>query len=600
MSGARSIRELAALLSTIGTHSRPQLFEAMQRESPEHAAVLEELVQRIPARVYRPIVELVIALTKPGFGLPGMEPPNQVARHLGTDVRSFREASRNLKILAKIVQQNPLLNRTTGEGVQLLEDRGALALEPIEAIARMLHGLGRRKNHLELQGHLLLATDEKHNVDDWKDQVKQLEEHDPLWARRAASRVLYAETHRKAPNNPEETRSNTHVDLPVLGDILPNEEVVVEEAQILPLPAESYTLEQFGATKTIPPGLIQGQSTKDLTDWLRLFVRLDPAFDKTENREILEAVYLSVYAFASITQDDWVWRLRDVSISLDEQSGRDTATYQPRTRTITLTRGPRSAWALLSELAHATDHILSGQPLMFATSIDDHPLCHFVEVARPHYRPGAEQRARELWALVEKNLFSRQLKEAFAQGPVPVEKAIEQIGEPGVPSPLFVEVVTNYSWDLKKARNRERLREAQGFSPQQGRSEIVLLTAMQRALVQRGIHLAIDPEKLKNAFVDLETEYALSPHEIFARYLNQYTRLFWADQENPFGPESLPGEISRREVVDLSKEFQDAYSRAQVMDIEALQGKTAEQSLQQQAVAIGLSAITLISSERLI
>ena len=107
-SGAEILTELAAALQTIGVGSKPELMKVLDKVSRDHHLLLAQILERLPSATVKPVVETVIALTDPTSGIPGTEKVHQLARHLGLDPRSYREAAKTLELLGI---QNPVEQR---------------------------------------------------------------------------------------------------------------------------------------------------------------------------------------------------------------------------------------------------------------------------------------------------------------------------------------------------------------------------------------------------------------------------------------------------------------------------------------------------------
>lgn len=304
-----------------------------------------------------------------------------------------------------------------------------------------------------------------------------------------------------------------------------------------------------------------------------------------------------MYAFVSVVQSLWVHQMRDVHIGFRPGSTRNYAAYMPPTKTIWLSTAPLSAWALLSELAHAMDDALWDPP-GFASQHGGNPLASFAEILRPYYAAAAKERARTLSDQMMRIALHPDVVQELQGGGVALEDIVRGMSVPPALQDVLGDLLSTV--DLENATQRAEARQILRLDQGRGRGEMWMLRAIQRSIRDTSRGPVVDGAALRAALVELEEAYLLAPHELFSRYFSQYVRMYWAQMGLGFGPQTLPGDIDPHHVAELSETFNDALLRAQELDYKGLDKKAASSMWQQQAVAALLSLVGIGYSERLI
>lgn len=602
MLGSEKLEEISGLISAVGASRKPQLMEHLEETSPEHHEALQRVLEALPTAIVKPIVECITALTDPSFGLSGHQRINQICRHLGTDPRSYREATRTLEVLASQIYLDEKLDTLTGEALQVLDDNGILGLKTADKIGRFLLSTERRNGQMHRAGTQLWVTDDKHELQDWKDLSTELRYHDTLWGPRAASEVLYKATHAKenAISKFGSTRITEVVEhrLPFFEDLIPNETLVVSEPTVVMLPTADME-RAWVKVDPIPPHLLEGKSQYELFETVNRYVQLDPAFHDPALLPTLQAIYVSILAFATVVQPTWIYQMQHVSIRLDTgNTPQNYAAYRPETKTIWVSNAPLSAWAILSELAHALDDEL-WDPDGFASGQAGNPLANLASILRPYYSTIANKRAEFVFENMMERTVPKEPLEGWRKKPLPIPPLLEAMQIPENKRDLVDDILCCWP-SLLETLPRGIAMEQLGFERGQGRGEILLLTALQEGVIQGPNGLVIDFEKMKKAFLELEVGYYLASHEVFSRFFSQYVRMYWAQNGLPFGPAVLPGDLDPQTVANLTPLFHDALMRAQILDRDHRSDLLDQEELRQKVAAILMVGTAFVVSERLL
>lgn len=602
MSGSVYLDELSGMFRVVAKAQHPDFLSFLEPDGADHKRVLLDIFERLPRSKVRVVVDTMAALTDPTYGLPGHETLNAVVRNLGDEPRSYREARRVFDVLSSQLEQSEKLNKLAGQAFELLDENGVLGMKSTDWLARLVHAVDTRRDRWLLHevrgGTELVMREDRYLLSDLKELRDSLSYHDPLWGRRAASRVLYPATHSKALKKEEvgsSRLSKAHLpvldSLPFIEKVLPYETLTVDEPSVVLLPTRNLERAKV-RFDPIPEQLVQGRSNEELYDFVSTYFDLDRAF--LEHRKTLEVIYISVYAFVTVVQSEWIHQLKPVRISLRQASERNYAAYEPAEKQIWISTAPLSAWALLAELAHALDDELWDPP-GFASGEGGNPLANFAEVVRPYYASQGQKRAESVYDAMVESAFSGPIEAKTISLSDLMDRA--QL-DPRLRGLIFQAILT---FDFEDAAVRAQVRKLFGFDQGRGRGEMLMMQALSRAIVQDsdGTPLVSVPA-FRDAFIELEMAYILAPHELFSRFFSQYTRMYWAQQGFPFGPSSLPGDIGPEQVAELSAMFNDALLRAQELDFKGRNATLEKESFQQKMVAGALSLFGFAKIEGLL
>lgn len=561
------LRELADAMGTIGVASHPENLDQIWETSPEHAKVLVCLLEDIPRAIVRPIVECLKPLCneRSGIASPQAAQLCRVVTHLGTDPRSYREGVRTLRTIERIIESDDKLDDFVGRCLGLLDKEGVLGRRRLNQLARFLRALDKRPGTLVLNKKMLSVGDDDLLLTDLRDLHGHLGHHSKLWGPRAASEVLYPQTHTFG--------SLTKVKTPVRGTL------VVDEPSLALVPAKTAAPE-WQRVDPIPKGLTVADPKAEMQPYLHLV----GAWDDPDLRSTLDVLYLGLRVVDSIVQKQWMNRLR-LLVRLHDTPG-NRACYQPETAELHLWRGPMSGWAVVHELAHAIDDNLFDGPGL-ASDQHGHPLASFAAIVRPEYRGVAEQRANWVWDGTLTKNFSGSLQAAAKSGQtVPLGEVLDAIPWP-VP---FWRVISEQLVIGTEPVTEQTVTEA--FGEPLGEGAHRLFGILQGGLIYDDQRNAlIDWKKAKAAFLEQELNYLLSNREIFARFFDQYARLYWNQLGRPYGPTTRPGDLDPYVLAAHVPTFHEALVEAQIIDMGHITGFSGDQYVEDTVGAVGVAAI---------
>jgi len=556
-------------MGTIGVASHPESIDQIWEASPEHAEVLVCLLEDIPRSIVRPIVECLKPLCheRSGIATPQAAQLCRVLTHLGTDPRSYREGVRTLQTIERIIEPDIRLDDFVGRCLGRLDKEGVLGRRRLNQLARFLRALDKRPGTLVVDKRMLSVGDDDLLLTDLHDLHGELGHHSKLWGPRAASEVLYPQT--------QAFGALAKVQTPVRGTL------VVREPSLALVPARSTRLE-WQRVDPIPEGLTVPDPKAELTPYLHLV----GSWDDPDLRPTLDVLYLGLRVVDSIVQKQWMNRLR-LLVRLHDEPG-NRSCYEPDTGELHLWRGPMSGWAIVHELVHAIDDNLFDGP-GFASDQHGHPLASFAAIVRPDYRGVSEDRAKALWdGLVAKN-FKGSLEAAARSGQtVPLQEVLDAVPWP---EPFWKVICEQLVLSQDALTDQD---VAQAFGQPMGPGAQSVLSVLQWGLTtnEGGQHL-IDWKKARRAFLEEELHYMLSSREIFARFFDQYARLYWNQIGRPYGPHTRPGDIDPHVLAAHVPTFHEALVEAQIIDMGHITGFAGGQYVEDTVGAVGLAAVLL-------
>jgi hypothetical protein len=562
--------ELTDAMRAIGKGSSSETMEQISSVSVDHHRQLLQILEHLPAATLRPVVECILQICDQRAGLPSQESAHlcRIARHLGVDPRSYREAARTFRVLADQIPTDSELDRVIGGALGVLDERGVLGRRRILELARFFVGANRRPGSVFLDNHLLGVADEDLLLADLVDYNAALQKHSPLWGPQAAALTLYPETQSYGAVLPKvETplARTLLVDRPARA-LLPGRTVQRRWLRVDPIPA---------ALKTVDP-------EKDMAPYVTLE---DPsAWQAPERRPTLDVVYAGVRVAMSIVQPLWLNRLR-LRVRLVPERG-NRACYIADAGEIRVWDGPLSAWSIVHEMAHAIDDVLVVGPGM-ASEERSNPIHSFTTLVRPHYRDVAERFAKTIWQGMLKNGLDDEVRRRLSKGLVPLEEVVE-----GLPwlEPDKRDAVVSLVRDSVEVHESDVRRVLGEDRPLNG-GEVPLITALHDSVVEDDQERAwIDINLGWPAFRYAELQYLLSDREIFARFFDQYARLYLAQLGAPYGPSKRPADLDPPELAALVPAFHKAMVEAQVLDLGHIASFTGRRVQEDTVLSIGIAA----------
>ncbi len=563
------LRELADTLGTIGVASHPENLDQIWEASDEHAKVMVCLLEDIPRAVVRPIIECLQRLCDARSGLATPQAPQlcRVITHLGTDPRSYREAVHTLRAIERVLAPDTKLDDFVGRCLGVLDKEGVLGRRRLSQLARFLRALDKRPGTLVLHKRMLSVGDDDLLLSDLHDLHGHLGHHSSLWGPRAASEVLYPQTHSYG--------TLTKVKMPVRGTL------VVDEPSLALIPARTAQPE-WQRVDPIPKGLTVADPQTEMQPYLHL----TGSVDDPDLRSTLDVLYLGLRVVDSIVQKQWMNRLR-LLVRLHDAPG-NRACYRPDTAELHLWRGPMSGWAVVHELAHAIDDNLFDGPGL-ASDQHGHPLASFAAIVRPEYRSVAEERTRWVWDGTISHNFHGSLQAAATSGQtVPLAEVLDSIPWPEP----FWRVISEQLVIREEPVDEQSVNEA--FGQPMGEGAHRLLNVLQWGLVRDEQSRAlIDWKKAKEVFFEQELNYSLSNREIFARFFDQYARLYWNQIGRPYGPTARPGDLNPHVLAAHVPTFHGALVEAQIIDMGHITGFAGAQYVEDTVGAVGVAAVLI-------
>ena len=571
VSGQEILFELAEAMSTLGKNSSAETLQRVYEVSPYHSEKLQQVLEHIPKATIRPVIECLIQICDPVSGLPSAESESlcKIARHLGVDPRSYREAVRTLEILGQQLRPGTQLDTAVGRALRTLDEHGVLGRKRLLEMARLLFGMAHRPRTAVLKDHTLYVADEAVSLLDLDDYDKSLQYHSPMWGARAAALTLYPETQAFGATTLEKVMT------PLSRAI-----TVDHPAQVL-LPGRTVQ-RRWIRVDPIPSALKSANPIADMSHC----VELRPAgeWEKPENRAELDVVYVGVRVAAAIVQPLWLNRLK-VGIRLIDEKG-NRACYVPERAEIWVWRGPLSAWSIVHEMAHAIDEVLV-EGVGLASEESGNPIHAFVTMVRPHYRDVAEKRAKTVWQSLLKEGFGAKMRRRLIKGLVPLDEVVTALDWLSVEEKVQIKQLLDSSIDIELSD----LKQALGPNRVLNGGELPLLEVLQESIVNIddkaslvNIHLGWEP------FRHAELRYLLSDRELFARFFDQYARLYLAQLGAPYGPAARPGDLLPNELAPLVPQFHEAMVEAQVLDLGHISRFKSKRLEQDTVLSLGIAA----------
>ena len=569
--GSQILEDLADSLSKIGICSHPEGMSQIFDISKGHSEVLVSILERLPAATIRPIVECFHRLSKGGYGAetPQREQIFWLATHLGIDPRSYREAVRTLLAFSHVLRTDPELDEISGRCLRVLNDQGVLGLRRIRELARFLVALDKRPGKLRIKGCELFIGDEDLNLHDLEEFSVQLNHHSKLWGKRAAAQVLFQSS--------QSFGALTRVRTPLRGTL------VVDEPSLALIPGRSMVM-AWSTVHPIPDSLKVANPAVEMAPYIDLCLESD--WRDPELRSMLDVIYAGLRVVSSIVQTKWMSRLRLRAVIHREVANR--ACYRPDIGEIHFWRGPLSAYSVVHEMAHAIDDLLFDGPGL-ASDHDGHPLASFAAIVRPEYRPMAEKRAQFIWrGSLEGNFSDKVAKTAMSGGKSLLSEVIDSIDWPKP----FMAVVAEQLLVNMEPLDQDEVDGA--FGERMGSDTLRLLNMLQHGIVRDGRGaFVVDWERSRSWFMQQELDYLLSNREIFARFFDQYARLYWNDIGHPYGPVVRPGDLDPFVLHANVPEFHTALLEAQIIDMGHIQTYGKEEAILNTAAALGISAVLI-------
>ncbi len=541
--------------------------------APYHWVALDKIVEKVPRSVVRPIIECIGRLCDPHAGLPGAdaEPLCRLAKHVGADPRSYREAARTLELLRRQIRANSQLDEVIGNALALLDQQGVTGRKRLLELARFFIAVQRRPDVLGLRDQTLVVGDEDLVLHDLNTYLSELDKHSVLWGPQAAALVLYPDTQQYGATS-----------LPKVKTPLRRTLVVEEAAQVL-IPGRS-SARRWVRVDPIPAGLKVAEPREAIKE-MDPFMELVPAsaWLEPDRHDTLEVVYAGVRVMAAIVQPLWLSRLR---LRVRLQSGAlNKASYVQANKEISIWEGPLSAWAMVHELAHAVDDALldtSG----FASDKPGHPLNAFTDMVRPAYRDVAERRSRTIWDGLLKVAFRPDVLSRMRKGLVSLDDVVAGLRV------LNAEERQTARELIASAELLEPGRVDRAFDRPTDPGAFLLLASLQEGLVTDDQGQPwIDIEAAYGPFRHEQLVYLLSGHEIFARFFDQYARLYFRQLGAPYGPNCKSADLEPDELARWVPDFHTAMVEAQLLDLGHIATFKGKQTETDTLVAGGLAAL---------
>lgn len=484
----------------IGRASRPQVLDRIRDDAKELADPLEALVETVPQWLGK----------RAAAGLrEASEPTGRAALAGLADPRNFRELADGLS----------RVSRLGGHSARIV----AGVLEPV------MPGLRRLASFLlavDLRGPAALsyqdgtarAADASLSVAQANELLSQLRS----WHRVHAAAVRTQDLGRD-------------VRVPVFGADHPHIPLELGPAQLLVDRVQPW--EEASADPRLPDDLA---APLDVGRYVH--VVLEPGVTDQQARAFERLVGAALRVLSTVLQHPFFQTLDDVTFVLHPQEA-STAWLVPETGTVHVFSGPMGPYVLVHELAHLVDRRVATQG-GFRSQEEGSPLHGFWKAARPLYEPVVRDRAG--WYAT--GLLASACPDLPLLRSVPVEEAVATLRF--VPEHERATVAEL----LVQGRATEWVEPGRPTT----RAEKAVLTALQDGLLLEGEAVVVDPEVAHESLAELETERLLSPPEVVARYLDQYSRLLLGQRGLAFGPPARPSDLDPAELRGLASVFLDA------------------------------------------
>lgn len=539
--------ELEEAMRSISLGSRPENLEQIEDASRHHHALISQILEHVPAAVVQPVVECIVQLTDPRAGLPSPDcvALRETALRLGSDPRSYQEASDILEQLAEQVPEGSHLDQVLGSALTLLDQRGVLGRKRLFELARFLVGVERRPGTLTTDNQVLAVADEDLLLSDLKEYNDSLRQHSSLWGPQAAAMVLYPETQRFGALL-EKVRPSMHRTL------------TVDRPSRALLPGRTLK-QRWIRIDPVPPQLKRIDPIADIDPYVQ-FLPLERWRDP-KMRDALDAAYAGVVIAMAIVQPLWLSKFK-LQIYLVDEPG-NKACFIPEKSQIYIWSGPLAVWSVVHEMAHVIDDMLYPGPGN-ASEQPGHPLNAFTALVRPYYRDVCEKRAESIWMGMIKNGISEPIRRRLRRGLTPLEDVLGGLGwlrdeeRPAVRELLLNEV------DIEP----DQLDAALAPGHRLNGGELPLLLGLQDSIVELPDgELLVNIQHGWDLFRFTELNYLLSDREIFARFFDQYCRLYLNQLGAPYGIAVRPGDLPPTELAALVPTFHKAMMDAQLLDL---------------------------------
>jgi hypothetical protein len=106
---------------------------------------------------------------------------------------------------------------------------------------------------------------------------------------------------------------------------------------------------------------------------------------------------------------------------------------------------------------------------------------------------------------------------------------------------------------------------------------------------------SVNIDMLWPLFLYRQLQYLLSNRELFARFFDQYARMYFAQEGKPYGQTVRPGDASEQVVADNAGHLLQALREAQLQDWADSLGAVAEREVENTVVSTGLALGMLIA-----
>jgi hypothetical protein len=463
--------------------------------------------------------------------------------------------------------------KTEGEALSVLNKRGVLGLGIAKQIARLLLAIRKRRNRLERKNHILSVADEELTIETLVGMISLLKGYEPLWGQRATALVLHADTHQRFGSLPRVGREKV---------------LAVEVASEALLPAGAAEM-RWVRVYPLPSGLQHSDPGSELRARTVLVPpddQLAISGDTTLDREQVDAVlYAGLIVSLSLLTREWYPYLR-LSLKLSPEPGYRTH-YDSKMQRITIHSDPSAVWDIVHEIAHAIDDQLVPGFDVLASETPDNPIAAFVDVVRPLYRPVVEERSRTHFDEVVGRKFGP-AAERMKWGLVSLDIVMEHADWLTPENKTSLKTI----FQSEGIPTRKHLEEVLG-RPISRVEETLLVGIAENAAVDDQGGVWLDIEQVYPFWRHRYLTHALSNAEVFARFFDQYARMYWNQLGHPYGFEDHLYDLDPQLIATHAPDFLNALLRAQMMNI-AHRRKEHQGSYIEGVAISGILAATMI------